>query len=114
MSDTNTPRTDKARREAREIEDLFPLADECAKLEVELAVANERIRQLTAAGDELWKISGSFVVREVDDLHGDHTIPVDSIGEDYEITPECPPTAGEHVRLDRALEQWTKAKEAKP
>lgn len=53
MSDTPTPRTDKARREARRIEGLFPLADECAKLEAELAAANDRICRLTEAGDEM-------------------------------------------------------------
>lgn len=48
---SETPRTDRARLD--EHDPAVAVASECSKLERELTAANERIKRLEEAGDEL-------------------------------------------------------------
>lgn len=79
------------------------------KLEFELNAANERVKRLEEAGDALDKTAEPFVLDTIDE-----DTPMSKVGEHYEITYDSPPTAGDHVAMDRARKDWRKAKEAKP
>lgn len=68
-----------------------------------------RIKQLEEAGDAMDKTAEPFVLDTIDE-----DIPMSDVGEQYEITYDSPPTAGDHVAMDRARKDWRKAKEDKP
>lgn len=69
----------------------------------------ERINRLEEAGDAMDKTAEPFVLDTIDE-----DTPMSKVGEHYEITYDSPPTAGDHVAMDRARKDWRKAKEAKP
>ena len=79
------------------------------KLECELNAANDRIKRLEEAGDKMDETAEPFVLDTIDE-----DTPMSKVGEQYEIIYDSPPTAGDHVAMDRARKQWRKAKEAKP
>lgn len=69
---------------------------EAQKMERELNAANERIKRLEEAGNELSKLLGF------------------SIGNDEDVEWACSLRVQNFARCDRAISEWTKAKEAKP
>ena len=89
-------------------------SDGCRKREVQLLTkrldeARERIKRLEEAGDKMDETAEPFVLDTIDE-----DIPMSDVGEQYEIIYDSPPTAGDHVAMDRARKDWRKAKEAKP
>ena len=79
------------------------------RIERQLNAANDRIKRLEQAGDAMDKTAEPFVLDTIDE-----DIPMSKVGEQYEIIYDSPPTAGDHVAMDRARKEWRKAKEAKP
>lgn len=85
---------------------------EAVKLQEENAKLQERIARLEKAGNYLDRAASKLAVTEISDIHDpDLMIPVDSVGEDYEITHYSPPTAGEYVALNTAIKSWRTAKD---
>ena len=86
----------------------------------------ERIKQLEEAGDGLQKASLVFLLSFVgDDYYADEGTPIRQVDPDASVQWEDPPTAGDHVQLQNAIDKWNqavaaaravleKAKEAKP
>jgi len=71
--------------------------DHCdAEFQAELDAANEKIKRLEEAGNELSKLLGF------------------SIGNDEDVEWACSLRVQKFARCDRAISEWTKAKEAKP
>lgn len=73
-----------------------------------------RCKRLEEAGDAIAKAASPFVLTEIEEGFDGDPVPMDSVGEDYEITYDSPPTAGDHVAMDLARKAWRNAKEAKP
>ena len=130
LGDTNkmfgdTPRTEaEVNRQKCWSDDLVTIdANFACQLERELNAANEsfrklnihalnlaaRIKRLEEAGDKMDKTAEPFVLDTIDE-----DIPMSDVGEQYEIIYDSPPTAGDHVAINRARKDWRKAKEAKP
>ena len=86
----------------------------------------ERIKQLEEAGDGLQKASLVFLLSFVgDDYYADEGTPIRQVDPDASVQWEDPPTAGDHVQLQNAIDKWNqavaaaravlaRAKEAKP
>jgi hypothetical protein len=110
---TDTPRTDAARHD--EHDPYMAVASECAKLELELNVANDRIKQLELVINDphaLW----------LNWLRGTVTLPVgigdvrqyqEHINRLEEAGDKLLPGAAAALMLSE-IEAWRKAKEAKP
>ena len=118
IGDTNkmvsdTPRMDLALRKAQEDCTESYLLTEGLKLERELNAANDRIKRLEEAGSKLDKTADPFVLYSINEDFDEGPMPMSEVIEHYEITYDSPPTAGDHVAIDRARKDWRKAKEAK-
>lgn len=68
-----------------------------------------KIQRLEEAGDAMDKTAEPFVLDTIDE-----DTPMSKVGEQYEIIYDSPPTAGDHVAMNRARKEWRKAKEDKP
>jgi len=80
-------------------------------LERELNAANQRIKRLEEAGEELRKASRTFLLTHVDDDDGNEdAISIDQVNPESAVQWEDPPSAGEHARLRNAINGWCKAK----
>ena len=73
------------------------------------AEMSSRIKRLEEAGDKMDETAEPFVLDTIDE-----DIPMSDVGKQYEIAYDSPPTAGDHVAMDRARKDWRKAKEDKP
>jgi len=94
------------------LRDEFKLLLGTDKIEEGIEVVKElkrHINRLEVAGDAMDKTAEPFVLDTIDE-----DIPMSDVGEQYEIIYDSPPTAGDHVAMDRARKDWRKAKEAKP
>ena len=125
---SDTPRTDDESFFMFHSRYDFCKADLARQLERELNAANEsfrklnihaldlaaRIKRLEEAGDKMDETAEPFVLASIDADSDEGPIPMSDVGEQYEITYDSPPTAGDHVAMDRARKEWRKAKEAKP
>jgi hypothetical protein len=97
------------------------LAMVCRRLERKLAATrkylsevSERAKRLEEAGSKLDKTADPFVLYAINEDFDEGPMPMSEVSEHYEITYDSPPTAGDHVAMDRARKDWRKAKEAKP
>jgi hypothetical protein len=79
----------------------------------QLSVANDRIKRLEEAGSKLDKTADPFVLYAINEDFDEGPMPMSEVSEHYEITYDSPPTAGDHVAIDRARKDWRKAKKAK-
>ena len=71
----------------------------------------EKVRRLEEAGDGLRKASRVFLLSFVDDDYGaDDGTPIDRVDPDASVQWEDPPTAGEHVQLQNAINKWNQEK----
>ena len=94
------------------LRDEFQLLLGTDKIEEGIEAVKElkrRIKRLEEAGDTMDKTAEPFVLDTIDE-----DIPMSDVGEQYEIAYDSPPTAGDHVAMDRARKDWRKAKEDKP
>jgi hypothetical protein len=80
----------------------------------ELQASREHIKRLEEAGSKLDKTADPFVLYAINEDFDEGPSPMSEVSEHYQITYDSPPTAGDHVAIDRAREDWRKAKEAKP
>jgi len=88
------------------------------KVEVEmqtLRTANaglvEKVKRLEEAGKELGKASRTFLLTHVDDDDGNEdAISIDQVNPESAVQWEDPPSAGEHIRLRNAINDWNRAK----
>ncbi len=116
---SNTPRTDAAELEANigvthfDHKDLSAAYHFARQLERELNAAKDRIKRLEEAGSKLDKTADPFVLYSINEDFDEGPMPMSEVIEHYEITYDSPPTAGDHVAMDRARKDWRKAKEAK-
>ena len=71
----------------------------------------EKVKRLEEAGKELGKASRKFLLTHVDDDDGNEdAISIDQVNPESAVQWEDPPSAGEHVRLRNAINDWDKAK----
>jgi hypothetical protein len=83
------------------------------ELESQLRAASNRIKRLEEAGDKMDETADPFVLYAIEENIDEGPIPMSEVSEQYEITYDNPPTAGDHVAIERARKEWRKAKEAK-
>ena len=79
----------------------------------QLREAQQRIKRLEEAGDRLDESAEPFILTSINEGWDEGPMPMSQVSEQYEITYDSPPTAGEHVAIDRARKEWRKSKEAK-
>lgn len=71
----------------------------------------EKVKRLEEAGKELGKASRTFLLTHVDDDDGNEdAISIDQVNPESAVQWEDPPSAGEHVRLRNAINDWNRAK----
>jgi hypothetical protein len=96
MSDTPTPRTDAEAYEPNGSGEWVVGVPFARQLERELAAANERIRRLEKAGNDLSEL---------------HSL---EVGETVSTDWNCRSKCGQRLLSKDAIAAWTKAKEARP
>lgn len=71
----------------------------------------EKVKRLEEAGKELGKASRKFLLTHVDDDDGNEdAISIDQVNPESAVQWEDPPSAGEHIRLRNAINDWNRAK----
>jgi len=71
----------------------------------------EKVKRLEEAGKELGKASRTFLLTHVDDDDGNEdAISIDQVNPESAVQWEDPPSAGEHIRLRNAINDWNRAK----